>query len=102
MTSLIVGAPGARGQTRADTLKGTFPHGGPCARYHRSRVAVGRGDQHVDEERRLPAERVGQDTAEQYAEHEPGGPGTAPDRHRPVARSAFGTAFHLAELRRCG
>jgi hypothetical protein len=48
------------------------------------------GQRHVHEEHRLPAERLGQDTAQQHAEHEPGGARTAPDRHRPVARSAFG------------
>src|SRR5262249_50799485 len=43
----------------------------------------------IDEEDCLPAERVRQHAAKQYADHETSGAGAAPDRYRAVALWAF-------------
>ena len=48
------------------------------------------GQRHVDEEHRLPAERLREHAAEQHADHQPGRPRAAPHRQRAVALAAFG------------
>src|SRR5262249_50672568 len=49
----------------------------------------GTRERDIDEEDRLPAEHLRQHAAKQYADHEAGGAGAAPDRYRAVALWAF-------------
>jgi hypothetical protein len=46
-------------------------------------------ERHVDEEHRLPAERLGEHATEQHADHEARGAGAAPNRHCTVALRTF-------------
>jgi hypothetical protein len=47
------------------------------------------GQRHVDEEHRLPAQRLGQQAAQEHPDHQPGRPGAAPDGHCTVALAAL-------------
>ena len=83
MPALAVSAPG-RSNLRSLSRR---PSAGISE--NASRIAS-RRQRHVDEEDRLPAERVGEHAAEQHADDQAGRAGAAPDRDGAVALAPFG------------